>query len=94
MTTIAKTMTILCPEWCEQESFDGHELAFDRDGHLCVSHQGPDFGPFYGIGNQVDEDVSAAVVGDDNLSGYVTPAELREFASHALAAAEWLEAQA
>jgi hypothetical protein len=93
MTTIAKTMTILCPEWCEQENYQGHELSFDQEGRLNVEHIGPDFGPFFGVGRQVDDIVTATVVGDDSLSGVVSLAQLRQFAADALAAAEWLEAQ-
>lgn len=72
-----------------------HDPWFGEGGQLHVDHQGPHFGDhMYGNGAQVEADVQGEVMVTDLESTNMTPAELRQLAADALAAAEWLEAQA
>jgi hypothetical protein len=89
-------MTIKCPEWCTTEKRQGHDPWFGEGGELHVDHQGPDFGDYmFGNGAQVEGTVtSEVVVSDLECKTDMTPADLRQLAADALAAAEWLEAQA
>jgi hypothetical protein len=65
MTTIARTMTIRCPEWCSTGERMPHDPWF-VDGTLHVDHQGPEWGRYlYATGAQVDEVVRAEVVVND-----------------------------
>jgi hypothetical protein len=95
MTTIAKTMIIRCPQWCTQENYQGHDPSFGVAGELHVDHMGPDFGDdIFGNGAQVDDIVTTEVMVTDLESRTMAPAQLRQLAADALAATEWLEAQA
>ena len=92
MTTISRTMTILCPDWCRQDEF-GHDPYLNADDQLEVDHAGPKFGTYmYGCAAQVDDEVTTRVTVSDLEDRDMTPAELRRLAADALTAAEWLEA--
>src|SRR3954463_6897838 len=90
--TIARTMTILCPDWCRQD--EDHDPSINADGVLEADHPGPDFGKgVYSVGLQMG-DVVTPTVSLRELERYdAKPAELRALAQSLLAAAAWLEAQ-
>jgi hypothetical protein len=94
MTTTAKTMTILCPNWCRQDEHQGHEPHINADGQLEVEHMGPRFGSYiYGSAEQVGETVTATVTVSDLDSRDMDPRALWLLAADALDAGQWLESQ-
>jgi hypothetical protein len=38
MTTIARSVTMLCPEWCRQEEHQGQDPYVNADEQLIVDH--------------------------------------------------------
>ena len=75
-----------CPPWCERPDHDVDDLS---DGSPAF-HYGPEFGPHIGI---MALEHPLGTLNDDNRDD-LTAQELRKLAADALAAAEWLEAQA
>lgn len=73
MTTIAKTMTILCPDWCTTGGPGVTTRGSGRAVQLHVDHQGPHFGDhMYGNGAQVEADVQGEVMVTDLESTNMT----------------------
>lgn len=91
-TTTSTPPAIVCPGWCTTDH------AVDRqyvDRGLCepthVWHYGPHFGKHIQVGVFAEQPTAML---DDLRTDDGTAEELRQLAADALAAAEWLEAQA
>jgi hypothetical protein len=84
-TTIEPTKLPTCPVWCL--SGPDHE----SDAKNPPLHRGPRFGPYIEIQRMGDGPTVIDVYGTEGEDMYVE--DLRQLASDALAAAEWLEAQ-
>lgn len=91
MTTTSPTRNLACPDWCT----GGHvDADVDIDG--SVYHPGPSFGELSFAGTvRPDGTVHLAASCQDfgTWATEQTPANLRQLAADALAAAEWLETQ-
>ena len=88
-TTHADRVQYECPSWCERPD---HWVDDNEDGTPIeepVSHYGPDFGRYIGVMG-ISHPLGLTV----NEWSEMTAADLRDLASQALAAAEWLEGQA
>jgi hypothetical protein len=83
-----------CPSWCTD--VEGHDAGQLQPGNGRV-HLGPEFGPFrifgYEDGGTGVLEVLAHISDSREARVDLTPAELRQLAADAIAAAEWLEAQ-
>ena len=85
-----------CPEWCDRPDDNRHQLDI-QDGRAVVDHDGPEFGPFIKAGGMTFAETGEVAELDIMIADIedrpFTPAELRQVAADALAAAEWLEAR-
>ena len=99
MTTSFTTgrYTPKCPDWCVSTIPEHERGTFVMDGGVpVVDHQGPTFGPLFTAGTEYllqDRPLELRVHSDlpDDAEGF-TLEELRELATAAAQAAEWLEA--
>lgn len=91
--------TPLCPDWCTSNGYEHECDTRLREGGPVTDHHGPSFGPFGCYASETfGADASltrfVAVSDIDTVDDLATAEQLRQFAADALAAAEWLEAQA
>jgi hypothetical protein len=86
-----------CPEWCDRPDDDRHHVDF-QDGRAVIDHDGPSWGPYIAAGGFTFAETGEVAELDITISNDIehrpfTPAELRQLAADALAAAHWLEAR-
>jgi hypothetical protein len=86
-----------CPYWCELDP-GTHDITL-AGNRAVVDHDGPEFGRYITAGGVTYAETGEVASVDVHMSTdlgscEVTPGILRQLAADALAAAEWLEAQA
>lgn len=91
MSTTSTTVRPPCPAWCE---YTAEDHARDDSPHLIdpalhMARPAPGFQVWQLHGRELTATMNETISNDTDL----TPAQLRELAAGALAAAEWIEAR-
>jgi len=88
MSTATETIGYACPSWCERPDHEADDLGLGDVPY----HYGPTFGAFIGVMTPGAQQPLGTL--DDENRDDRRASDFRQLAVDAVAAAEWLEAQA